>query len=222
MKKTLLLRGIISSLFKDEDVNRVCYDCENGIEVNLKSKNNIKYQETIITRGIDSNSDVVKKCLEFFNLFENSIMIVKEGYDTANNELVYVKVEVIKNELDCLLLRLCREFDCVTNELGISLESIGDFVFENNGNYVDVFSLNINIDGVEDKTLVRVIDGEVLCNELYLKVPSFKTSFNEGLLKCIWSLVGDYVIEVDMMNSFGVNYPFMYSIYFVIGGLGII
>lgn len=226
MVKTLLLQGILNCLSLNKEGVNVCYDCENGIEIRLKSKNDVKYYNSILSKNInivaDYKGSCVKLCNDSFNVFlskyPDSVVIVKEGIDIITGEIVYVRVEAIKNNLDCLLLRLCREFDCVTNALGVSLESLGEFVYEGNPSCIDIFSLNMNIEGDEDKVLVKVVDDKVICNELYSKVPSFKTSFNEGLLRCIWSLIGNFVLEANLIKSYRVNYPFMYSL-FIEGGI---
>ncbi|MGV3076409.1 hypothetical protein ACEE21_15120, partial [Clostridium baratii] len=221
MEKTLLLSSILQYLALGKSVSKVQYDCENGIEICLRSAENVKYFNSILSKDtvIYSDNDVssIKHCIDSYKMFllryPNNILIIREGIDLDKNEVVYIKVETVKNNLDSLLLRLCREFDTVNRVLGIKSEDIGEYVYDSNEYYIDIYALNINMEDSEEEVTVQVIDKEVICDELYDKVPLFKTIFNEGLLKCIWSLVGDYDIVVRLLKCDGKYYPSMYCLY---------
>lgn len=218
MEKTLLLSNI-TNYFRD-GILKMNYDRGTGIEIFLKSCRDIKYSTLVLTSEMDifkcKKDFSVPHCLYSYKLFlsknPNNILIIKEGLDESTGELAYLKVEIINNNLDCLLLRLCKEFDNINNELGISLESIGEYVYDNNERYIDIYSLNMNIEGTEEKVILNVFNKEVIGNELYEKVPVFKTTFNEDILKCIWSLIGDYSLVVELIRVHGVYYPVMYCL----------
>lgn len=218
MEEVILLSKLLEYFSSEGDCSicEVTCNTNNKIELMCCSCNNLVYSTSVImedTLVVENNknssiiklSDIYKKYLKSS---KKELLLVKEGYNPLSGKIAYINVKAIKYNLDSLLLELTSECDRYSNILkGTGTDS---FICDNNEDYIDIYPLKIEENEVvnEEEISIGVHNGKVECNDFYSRYPKLKGNFNESLLKCIWSLIGNYSVLIKI-----VNYPIMYTLF---------
>lgn len=219
MREAILLNKLLGYLREtgNSSIGDVECSIEDGILISMKSSGSIKYSSSVLAgeRVLYSNVDIstARYCFDsyisYLSRFKDCVLLIREGVDESTGNIVYVKVKAIKYNIDSLVLELARELDRYNSILGTN----STFVHDTHEKYIDIYPLNIDIDGLEEDIIIEVSDGEVVLDEFYDKVSLLKDRVDVVLLRCIWSLIGDYSILVKLVRNGNIYTPIMYTIF---------
>jgi hypothetical protein len=218
MKEAILLNNLLHyfSLKSDTCKYNVEFSTSDGIEISLKTNNKVKYYVSIISnKGIiyvekEIENSIFNFCLDSFKSYIGrfktpSLVIVLEGVDEITGDIVYLKVDSINYNSDSILHALCRELD----------KSYKDsYVCDPYSSHIDIFPLHYEYeDSVDEDLVFSLSEGVLLEDKDLYKVSALNSSYIKGLLKCLWSLLGDMHIVIRVSKDSENYYPTIFSLY---------
>lgn len=218
MKEAILLNNLMHyfSLKSDTCKYDVKFSTSDGIEIYVKTNNKVKYYTSIISdKGVlyiekGTENSVFNSCLDSFKAYMNrfktpSLAIVREGVDSVTGDIVYLRVCSINYNEDSILHALCKELDKSYK---------GSYVCDPYSSHIDIFPLHYENEGCEEEDLVfSLSEGVLLEDKDLFKVSALSGSCIKGLLKCLWSLLGNMHIVVRVSKDNKNYYPTIFSLY---------
>lgn len=218
MKEAILLNNLLHYFSLKSDICKynVEFSTSDGIEISLKTNNKVKYYVSIISnkgimyveKGIENS--IFNFCLDSFKSYIGrfktpSLVIVLEGVDEITGDIVYLKVDSINYNRDSILHALCRE---------LNKSYKGSYVCDPYSSHIDIFPLHYEYEDSKGEDLVfNLFEGVVLENNNLYKVTALGRSYIKGLLKCLWSLLGNMYIVVRVSKGSKNYYPTIFSLY---------
>lgn len=217
MEEVVLLNNILCTLRNIYNPFKGDLKCSikgNEIVVKYGGCTNTYFKSYFICRG----SDLEKKYNlgSYLKKNEGKVVLLREWLNLENGKVVKIHIKAVDLNTNTILSAFTEECNSYRRVLNLSGKRVRTFVYDLYETYANVYPLHIELDSFEEKNIIlKVVDGKVDCSKFYNKFPILENVFNEGILKLLWESIGDYSLDIRLLNINGSYYPLMYNILFM-------